>query len=98
MFDVEQGPIIVAYRSRVTKTGKLLPMAEDDEYSYQIQDIVQMTAEYAKDNPATTTNLPKAVKAKLTSLLSTYGSPTDGTVRDGTVRNTISGKAGSRAA
>ena len=68
-FDVEEGPIIVAYRRRVTETGKLLPLTEDDEYSYQIQDIVQMTAEYAKDNPVKTTNNPKTVRVKLTSLL-----------------------------
>ena len=68
-FDVDEGPIIVAYRRRVTETGKVLPLTEDDDYSYQIQDIVQMTAEYAKDNPMKTTNNPKTVRVKLTSLL-----------------------------
>ena len=43
-FDEEQGPIIVAYRRRVTKTERQPPLTEDDEYYYQIQDIVQMTA------------------------------------------------------
>ena len=81
----------------------LLPMTKDTQYSYQMQGIVQMTAEYAKDYSANTTNLPKAAKAKLTSLLSAHGSPIDGTVRyatarDSTVRNMITGKADSRAA
>ena len=67
-FDVEQRLIIVAYRRRVTESGKLLPLTEDDEYSYQIQEIVQMTAECAKDNPAKTTNIPKTIRVKLTSL------------------------------
>ena len=43
-----------------------------------------MTAEYAKDNPATTTSLPKVDKAKLTSLLSTHGSSIDGIAQYGT--------------
>ena len=50
-FDETEGPIIVAYRRRVTETGKLLPMTEDEEYPYHIQDIVQYTAEYATDQP-----------------------------------------------
>ena len=70
-FDETEGPIIVAYRRQVTETGKLLPMTEDEEYPYHIQDIVQYTAEYATDNPAATS---KAVKVKLTSLLCTIGS------------------------
>ena len=48
---LEQGPIIVAYRRRVT---------EDDEYSYQIQDKVQMTAEYAMDNEHSQDNQSEA--------------------------------------
>ena len=35
-FDEADGPIIVAYRRRVSEDGKLLPMIEDDEYPYQI--------------------------------------------------------------
>ena len=82
-FDETEGPVIVAYRRRVTKTGKLLPLTEDDEYPYHIQDIVQYTAEYATDHPETTS---MAVKVKMTSLLCTIVSDINGTVRDGTVR------------
>ena len=53
-FDEEEGPIILAYRRRITASGKLLPpKTEDDEYSYQIQDIVQTAVEYAWDHPET---------------------------------------------
>ena len=51
-FDEDDGPIIVAYRRRVSEDGKLKPMTEEDEYPYQIQDIVQDTADYAMDQPA----------------------------------------------
>ena len=51
-FEADMGPIIVAYRRRVTETGALLPVTEDDEYPYQIQDIVQDTADYALVQPA----------------------------------------------
>ena len=73
-FDETDGPVIVAYRRRVTATGKLLPKTEDDEYPIHISDIVQMTVEYTSDHPEKATNLQKAVKVKLTSLLSTLGS------------------------
>ena len=46
-FEADIGPIVVANRRHVTETGALLPMTEDDEYPYQIQDIVQDTADYA---------------------------------------------------
>ena len=48
-FDVEQGPIIVAYRRRINDNGKQMPMTEDNEYPMQIQNIVQDTAQYAID-------------------------------------------------
>ena len=35
-FDETEGPVIVAYRRRVTVTGKLHPMMEDEEYPYRI--------------------------------------------------------------
>ena len=77
-FDETEGPVIVAYRRRVTETGKLLPMTEDEEYPYHIHDVVLMTAEYATDHPD---KVSKAVKVQLTSLLCTMGSdknhPTD---------------------
>ena len=50
--EADVGPIIVAYRRRVTRTGALLPSKEDDEYPYQIQNIVQDTADYALVQPA----------------------------------------------
>ena len=68
-FDETEGPIIVAYRRRVTATGKLLPKTEDDEYPIHIGDIVQMSAEYVPTTQGKDTNLPKTVKVKLTSLL-----------------------------
>ena len=46
-FDETEEPVIVAYRRRVTETGKRLPMTEDKEYPYHIYDVAQMTAEYA---------------------------------------------------
>ena len=46
------GPIIVAYRRRVSEKSKLMPMTEENEYPYQIQDTVQDTADYASDHPA----------------------------------------------
>ena len=73
-FDELEGPVIVAYRCRVDATGKLLPKTEDDEYPIHIGDIVQMTSEYTNDHPEKSTNLQKAVKVKLTSLLCTIGS------------------------
>ena len=63
----KEGPIIVAYRRRVSATEKLLPMTEDDEYFYQKQDILQMMTDYIRENPAKTTNLPETVKLMLSS-------------------------------
>ena len=39
--DVDESPIIVAYRRRVSETGAMLPLTGDDEYPNQIQNIVQ---------------------------------------------------------
>ena len=69
-FDETEGPVIVAYRRRVTDTGRLLPMTEDEEYPYHIQDVVEMTTAYALEQPDT---VSKKTKAKLSSLLCTVG-------------------------
>ena len=77
-FGETEGPVIVTYRRRVTETGKLLPMAEDEEYPYRTRDVMLMTAEYATDHPD---KVSKTAKVQLTNLLCNMGSdmnrPTD---------------------
>ena len=74
IFDEKEGPAIVAYRRRVTKTEKMLLVTEDDEYPYHIQIVEQYTVECATDHPETTS---KGVKVKLTNLLCPLGSDID---------------------
>ena len=73
----------MAFRRRVSETGKLLPITEYDAYPYQIQDIVQDTADYASDQPA---KVSKKATKKVAHKVLAYGArakPTPGTHKPG---------------
>ena len=50
-YDDTEGPLIVAYRRHVSKTGKHLKKTSEDDYPIHIGDIVQYTAEHAIARP-----------------------------------------------
>ena len=50
-YDETEGPLIVAYRRHVSKTGKYLKKTTEDDYPIHIGDIVQYTAEHAEARP-----------------------------------------------
>ena len=89
-FDETESPVIVAYRRRITETGKLLPITEGKEYPYHIHDVVQMTAEYTTYHPE---KASKVVKGKLTSILRTIGRDINQLIVDWTlIKLLITGK------
>ena len=57
--NTDKDPGIVAYRRRVKPSGKLFDETDDDDWSYIIDDILQMTVAYSKsqlDNPPKSTD------------------------------------------
>ena len=66
-FNGEEGPLIVAYRRRIKPNGRFEPQCEDNEYPIHIQDIVQMSADYANLHPEKTSK--KATKNLARQLL-----------------------------
>ena len=76
-FDTDIGPTIVAYRRRVQPSGRLYAMTEDDEYPYQIGDIVEYTVQHSQyilnNLPSKSTNPHKRTSEfdKHTAILNT---------------------------